>query len=62
MAGTREGGKLSAEKIKKKYGYGFYAKIGSLGGKNGHIGGFNNKEVARRAGAIGGAISRRRKT
>lgn len=35
--------------------------IGSKGGRNGHTGGFAaNPELARRAGAKGGRISRRR--
>ena len=33
MAGTVQGGKLAAETIKKKYGPGFYVKIGAEGGK-----------------------------
>jgi general stress protein YciG len=41
----------------------FYAKIGAKGGRNGHTGGFAaNPELARKAGAIGGRISRRKKT
>ena len=38
----------------------FYANIGRKGGKAHNRGGFNDKELARRAGAIGGAISKRK--
>lgn len=63
MAGTKEGGALAAKTNKTKYGSDFYAKIGALGGKKGHTGGFYaNRELARKAGAIGGRISRRKKS
>jgi len=39
----------------------FYKNIGAIGGSNGHTGGFCDRELARRAGAKGGAISRRGK-
>ena len=62
MAGTKAGGKAAAATNKKKYGSDFYAKIGAQGGKKGHTGGFfANRELARKAGAIGGRISRRTK-
>ena len=62
MAGTVAGGKAAAETNRKKYGKDFYAKIGAQGGKNGKTGGFfANRELAREAGAKGGAISRRTK-
>lgn len=62
MAGTLEGGKAAAATNKKKYGADFYAKIGAKGGRMGRTGGFAaNKELARRAGAKGGRISRRPK-
>ena len=62
MAGTKTGGAKAAATNKKKYGGDFYARIGAMGGKNGHTGGFYaNRELARRAGAIGGRISRRTK-
>lgn len=62
MAGTKEGGKAAAATNKSKYGADYYAKIGAKGGKVGRTGGFYaNRELARRAGAIGGRISRRRK-
>jgi len=62
MAGTIKGGKSAASTNKKRYGADFYARIGAKGGKNGHTGGFYaNRDLARKAGAKGGRISRRRK-
>ena len=62
MAGTIAGGKAAAATNKKIYGEDFYAKIGAMGGKKGHTGGFfANRELARIAGAKGGRISRRGK-
>ena len=61
MSGTRAGACLAAQTNKKRYGSDFYAKIGAIGGQNGHTGGFAaNRELARIAGAKGGRISRRR--
>lgn len=61
MAGTKLGGQLAAEKNKLN-DPDFYARIGALGGAKGRTGGFfNNRELARKAGAIGGRISRRGK-
>lgn len=68
MAGTKLGGQRAAETIKKKYGKGFYREIGkkSLASweRNGRKpkGFAANKELARRAGAIGGKVSRRKKS
>ena len=63
MAGTKSGGLSAAKTNKSKYGPDFYARIGSIGGKKGHTGGFyKNRELARIAGARGGRISRRTKT
>lgn len=63
MAGTAAGGRLAAEKNKKKYGKDFYSKIGRKGGQRGHTGGFAAGEEGRKRasyyGAIGGSISRR---
>lgn len=64
MAGTREGGRAAAETIKLAHGDDFYRRIGSKGGKRGKkdgaIKGFAaNPELARRAGAKGGRISRK---
>ncbi len=62
MSGTKEGGKLAAAQNIRRHGEDFYKKIGSKGGKKGHTGGFfNNRELARIAGAKGGTISRRTK-
>jgi len=63
MAGTTQGGRLAAQKNKQKHGADFYARIGRLGGKRGHNGGFAaGPEGRKRAvyyGAKGGSISRR---
>lgn len=60
MAGTKIGGLKAAATNKAKYGKGFYAEIGSKGGRNGHTGGFAaNPALAKIAGAKGGRISRR---
>ena len=62
MAGTKNGGAAAAKTNKSKYGADFYAKIGAMGGKKGHTGGFYaNRDLARIAGAKGGRISRRTK-
>ena len=62
MAGTKAGGQAAAATNKAKYGSDFYAKIGATGGKKGRTGGFfANRELARKAGAKGGRISRRTK-
>jgi hypothetical protein len=59
MGGTREGGQQAAQTNKDKYGEDFYKRIGAIGGMNGRTGGFyQNRELARVAGSIGGAISR----
>ncbi len=63
MAGTKTGGVKAAATNKSKYGKDFYAKIGAAGGKKGTTGGFAaNRELARKAGAVGGRISRRGKS
>lgn len=62
MAGTKAGGKAAASTNKAKHGADFYARIGAMGGRKGHTGGFYaNRELARVAGARGGRISRRTK-
>ena len=62
MAGTISGGKAAAETNKKRHGSDFYSKIGAMGGRNGHTGGFYaNRELASMAGRKGGTISRRTK-
>lgn len=69
MAGNKDGGRRAAATNKKKYGKDFYARIGAIGGKNGHAGGFASDVVgkdgltgaqrAKIAGAIGGRKSKR---
>ena len=63
MAGTAKGGRIAAQKNKKKYGSDFYARIGRMGGKASNTGGFAAGEAGRKRasvyGAIGGSISRR---
>jgi general stress protein YciG len=62
MAGTKLGGLRAANTTKAIYGENFYAEIGRVGGKIGRTGGFYaNRELASRAGRVGGRISRRRK-
>lgn len=62
MAGAKDGGKLTAEYCKKTYGKDYYAKIGSMGGKAKVPKGFAlNRELASKAGQVGGRISRRTK-
>ena len=60
---TPEGALKARQTMKLKYGDNYYAVIGAKGGKNGNTGGFyKNPEAARKAGAKGGRISRRRKS
>lgn len=60
MPGTLSGGLKASATNKKKYGDDFYRRIGAIGGKNGHTGGFAaNPTLARLAGAKGGRISKR---
>ncbi len=61
MAGTKIGGIKAAQKNLAN-DPNFYRRIGRIGGRNGHTGGFAaNPELARIAGAKGGKISRRTK-
>jgi len=63
VAGSKKGGLKARETNKRLYGKDFYARIGKIGGKKGHTGGFYaNRELAKTAGAIGGAISKRGKS
>ncbi|HSW81804.1 MAG TPA: KGG domain-containing protein [Candidatus Saccharimonas sp.] len=62
MPGTVEGGKLAAKQNQLRHGKDFYARIGAMGGRKGHTGGFAaNRDLARAAGRKGGLISRRGK-
>lgn len=73
MSGTKAGSIKAQETMKKKYGkdgyHDFFRMIGSIGGQNGHSGGFastvtgkdglTGRERARIAGSKGGKISTR---
>lgn len=62
MAGTKQGGLSAAQTNKEKYGEDFYRRIGAKGGKKSTTGGFfANRELASKAGRIGGLKSRRGK-
>ncbi len=62
MAGNKVGGAKAAATNKAKYGREFYQRIGAMGGSvpREHRG-FQDTELASRAGKIGGTISRRGK-
>jgi len=64
MAGTKEGGLKAAATNKKRYGKEWYKKIGAMGGKNGHTGGFAyfSHDIVSAWGKKGGSISRRSKS
>ena len=63
MAGTKKGGLKAASTNKSRYGKEFYARIGAIGGKKTGLKGFAlDRDRARRAGQIGGRISRRGKS
>ena len=62
MSGSRAGGLKTAETNKQKYGREFYQNIGRKGGKACVPKGFAvNPELAKRAGSIGGKLSKRGK-
>lgn len=61
MAGTRIGGLKAARTNLREHGNDFYVRIGAMGGRNGHTGGFAaNPDLARMAGRKGGRISSRK--
>lgn len=72
MAGTKEGGIKARNTNRERHGSDWYARIGRIGGTNGHTGGFASEvkgedgltgpERARIAGAKGGRISKRGKS
>lgn len=73
MSGTVAGGLKAKKTITERHGSDWYKKIGAIGGRNGHSGGFSadgrvgkdgltGPERARIAGAKGGAKSKRGKT
>ena len=69
MSGTKIGGQKAAATNLKKHGDDFYARIGRMGGQNGHTGGFASEKVgkdgltgterAKIAGQKGGQLSKR---
>lgn len=60
VSGTLAGGRKARDTNYKLHGKDFYKRIGAIGGRNGHTGGFAaNPALARIAGAKGGRISRR---
>lgn len=68
MAGTKDGSIKSFKKIDALYGSDHFAKIGALGGASSTRGGFwykklvlGDTESIRRAGMLGGRVSRRGK-
>lgn len=63
MAGTISGGLKAAKTNKERHGEDYYVKMGAIGGRLGHTGGFAaNRELAKIAGAKGGRKSRRGKS
>lgn len=60
MAGTARGGQRAAATNLMRYGANFYKTIGAMGGRVSRGGGFTDRELAKRAGAIGGRKSSRR--
>lgn len=60
MAETLTGGKLAAFTNKERHGSDFYREIGRKGGLKGTTGGFYaNRELASKAGRLGGQRSKR---
>lgn len=58
MAGTRQGGLQVRDKVLKR-DPDYYKKLGALGGRNSHTGGFyDNREAAQAAGSKGGSNRR----
>nr|DAP76177.1 MAG TPA: Small hydrophilic plant seed protein [Caudoviricetes sp.] len=62
MAETKAGGLKAAATNIERYGKDFYKEMGRKGGEVGKTGGFAaNRELAKRAGRIGGLKSKRGK-
>lgn len=69
LAGTKQGGKKTAQTNLARHGKDFYSRIGKKGGASGNTGGFasdvvgkdglTGRERASRAGRIGGLKSKR---
>lgn len=74
MSGTITGGKNAAKTNKERHGSDFYKRIGAIGGRNGHTGGFAKKAFCncelidvphtkpQCAGKVGGRIGKRGKS
>lgn len=58
ISGTRKGGLTTKAKM-LALDPDYYKKLGAKGGKAHNKGGFNDRELARRAGALGGRQSKR---
>jgi hypothetical protein len=62
VGSNTDGGIKAARTNKERYGNDFYRRIGAKGGAAGRTGGFyGNRVLARKAGKVGGAVSRRGK-
>lgn len=62
MSGTLAGGKKAAKANIERYGKNYYSELGKLGGKAKHTkprGFAANPELAKRAGKLGGQLSKR---
>lgn len=60
MPGNITGGRKASETNRRRYGEDFYKRIGAIGGRNGHTGGFtNNPALAALAGRKGGRRGKR---
>lgn len=65
MSGTLAGGRKAAKANIERHGQNYYSELGKLGGKAKHSkprGFAANPELAKRAGKLGGQISKRHKT
>jgi general stress protein YciG len=60
MSGTKIGGQRAAQTNKEIYGEDFYREIGAKGGRAHNRGGFTDRNLARKAGRLGGLKSRRK--
>jgi uncharacterized protein len=58
--GTKEGSIRAVKTIYARHGRDHFARIGAIGGRRGHTGGFYaNRKFASIAGRLGGQLSRR---
>ena len=59
MSGTKIGGQKARKTNMERHGADFYSRIGAIGGRNGHTGGFaSNSALASVAGGKGGKRSK----